>query len=333
MRVLKQVLVFALVAVAMVSGRAAFAAVDKIIVFGDSLSDNGNVYQLTQGYPGNPLLPFPGDTTYVGGRQTNGRVAVEFMSLNMRTPLVDYAQAGATTGTVNVNDDGSLGVPAGALHLAGMKTQVANYLAAPHAADPNALYVLWGGPNDFLSGLANPGAFDPAGAISAALGNLSLEAQSLYLGAGARSFLIPNMPDLGLTPRARFGGLSSLATGVTEAFNTNLNDMLAGLRAGLPGATVFGFDSFSLSQQIFADFSGGNPGATNVSVPCSFLTACATDPAMQSQFFFWDDIHPTTQVDSILGRSMAQAVPEPQTWAALIAGLSLLAWMRRRIHE
>jgi phospholipase/lecithinase/hemolysin len=330
--VLKQVLtVFAAGVLAAIGGGEAFAF-SKIVVFGDSLSDNGNVYQLTQGYPGNPFLPFPGDSTYVGGRQTNGRVAVEFMSLHLNTPLADYAQAGATTGSVNVNDDGSLGVAAGTLGLAGMRTQVTSYLGpTPHPVDSNALYVLWGGPNDFFAGLKNPGAFDPAAAITAALGNLSFETQSLY-GAGARDFLIPNMADLGLTPRARFIGLSTQATGLTMAFNANLNDLLAGLRAGLGGSTIYGFDSFAVSHQIFADLSGGNPDALNVSVPCSSLIACATDPAMQSQFFFWDDIHPTTQVASIFGGSLAQAVPEPETWALLLAGLALVAWMRRRIR-
>ena len=332
MRVLNKVLAAAAACVLVTIAGGEARAFSKIVVFGDSLSDNGNVYRLTQGFSSNPLLPFPDDATYVGGRQTNGRVAVEFMALHMHTPLVDFAQAGATTGTANTNDDGTY-APAGTLKLAGMSTQVANYLPGPHpVVDPNALYVLWGGPNDFLSGLANPIGFDPALAIGTALGNLSSEAQSLY-GAGARSFLIPNMPDLGLTPRASFGGVSAQATALTEAFDANLNNMLVGLRVGLPGSTIFGFDSLALSRQIFAELSGGDPHALNVTVPCSLLTACATDPATQSQFFFWDEIHPTTQVASIFGSNLAQAVPEPETWAALIAGLALLAWMRRRIRN
>jgi len=330
MRVLKQVLAVSAACVAIVAGGEA-RAFSQIVVFGDSLSDNGNTYRLTQGFAANPMLPFPDDATYVGGRQTNGRVAVEFMALHMHTPLADFAQAGATTGTVNVNDDGTYAP--GTLKLAGMSTQVANYLPGPHpVVDPNALYVLWGGPNDFLSGLANPVGFDAGLAIGTALGNLSSEAQSLYM-AGARSFLIPSMPDLGLTPRASFGGVSAQATALTEAFDANLNSMLVGLRGGLPGSTIFGFDSLALSRQIFAELSGGNPHALNVTVPCSLLTACATDPATQSQFFFWDLIHPTTQVASIFGSNLAQAVPEPETWAALIAGLALLTWMRRRVQE
>jgi phospholipase/lecithinase/hemolysin len=73
MRILKQVLVFGFFAAVMLAEGEAFAF-SKIIVFGDVLSDNGNVYRLIQGYAGNQQLPFHGDATYVGGRQTNGRV-------------------------------------------------------------------------------------------------------------------------------------------------------------------------------------------------------------------------------------------------------------------
>ncbi|RPI48318.1 MAG: hypothetical protein EHM59_01560, partial [Betaproteobacteria bacterium] len=239
--------------IALAGGSLAFAvaradAFSEVVAFGDSLSDDGNVYQLTQGYPNNPLLPFPWDQYYVGGRQSNGRVAVEFLSLNLGVPLRNFAQVGATTGTTNVWDDGSLGVPAGTLGLSGILPQVQSYVAQPAASDSNALYVLWGGPNDFLAGFANPGTFDPAAAIAAAVTNLSNEAVALY-GDGARSFLIPNMADLGLAPRLTGAGLSALGSALTMNFNTYLDTALDGLRANLPGATVYGFDSFALSRQ------------------------------------------------------------------------------------
>ena len=197
-----------------------------LVAFGDSLSDDGNVYQLTQGYPNNPLLPFPSDQYYVGGRQSNGPVAVEYLSSALGVPLHNFAQAGATTGTLNVWDDGSLGAPAGTLGLSGMLAQVQSYVAQPGASDPNALYLLWGGPNDFVAGLANPATFDPVATISAAMTNLSNEAGLL----------------------------------------------------------------------------------------------------------FWDDAHPTTQAHSIFSREMAAAVPEPETWALLIAGLGLVGWRRRLLR-
>jgi phospholipase/lecithinase/hemolysin len=312
---------------ALVAGKA--GAFSEVVVFGDSLSDNGNVYRLTQGFPGNALLPFPPDRLYADGRQSNGPVAVEYLSLRLGATLRNFAQAGATTGTGNIWDDGSLGEPPGALGLSGMRTQVQSYVAQPGAADSNALYVLWGGPNDFVSGLANPATFDPLAAIANAVTNLSAEAGELY-GAGARHFLIPNMADLGITPRAVSAGLSAEARDLTMSFNSALDTALGGLRAGLPGAAIHGLDTFALSRQAFAEFSGGNPAAPEVTLPCLAVPACATDTQTQAGFLFWDDLHPTTQVHSILGGEMAAAVPEPETWVLFLAGLALAAWQRRR---
>ncbi|MGH8664548.1 MAG: SGNH/GDSL hydrolase family protein [Burkholderiales bacterium] len=312
---------------ALAAGKA--GAFSELVVFGDSLSDNGNVYRLTQGYSNNPLLPFPPDRLYADGRQSNGPVAVEYLSQRLRAPLRNFAQAGATTGTANIWDDGALGEPPGALGLSGMRSQVQSYVAQAGAADSNALYVLWGGPNDFVAGLANPGTFDPVAAIANAVTNLSNEAGQLYSN-GARHFLIPNMADLGLAPRARSAGLSAPATGLTTSFNSTLDAALSGLRASLAGATIHGLDTFGLSQETFAEFSGGDPGAAEVTLACLSVPACAGDPQTQATFLFWDDLHPTTQIHSILGGEMAAAVPEPETWALFLAGLALAAWQRRR---
>src|SRR5690554_4353816 len=139
----------AMAAAALGLANAHAVAFSEIVVFGDSLSDSGNVHSLTQGYPGNSKLPFPPDSRYVDGRQSNGPVAVEYLQQRLGVPLRNFAQVGATTGLGNIWDDGSLDEPAGALGLSGMHRQVESYLSQPGSADANALYVLWGGPNDF----------------------------------------------------------------------------------------------------------------------------------------------------------------------------------------
>ena len=237
---------------------------------------------------------------------------------------------GATTGATNIWDGGALGEPPGSLGLSGMRAQVQSYVAQPGAVDPKALYVLWGGPNDFVSGLANPGSFNPVAAIASAVTNLADQAEELY-GDGARHFLIPHMADLGITPRATSIGLEALASGLTMSFNDTLDLTLGGLRAGLPGATIHGLDTFRLSREAFAAFSGGDPDAAEVTLPCLSVPACVADPQIQATFLFWDDLHPTTQSHSIMGRAMAAAVPEPESWLLLLAGLALTTWRNRRM--
>ena len=71
----------------------------------------------------------------------------------------------------------------------------------PGPIDPDALFFIWGGPNDLV---INP---DPAVAAAAAA-NIGMMIDTLY-GAGARNFLVPNMADLGLTPGAARLGVAS----------------------------------------------------------------------------------------------------------------------------
>ena len=92
--------------------------------------------------------------------------------------------------------------------------QLATYLGSTGGvADPDALYSVWGGANDLLS-LTDP-ATVPAvigGAVAAEVGIVAALQQ-----AGARYVLVANLPDIGLTPRARAGGAAGMAQGTAIA--------------------------------------------------------------------------------------------------------------------
>ncbi len=171
---------------AALTGVACAGTFSYVAVFGDSLSDNGNLFAAS-GYP-----PAP----YFNGRMTNGPVAVENLASKLSSPLLDYAWIGATTGLGNVADGGTA-TSYGLFGLPGMLTSFASAAPAlPGKAD--ALFVLWGGPNDLLSELSTP-ALIP-GAIANAVSNISSMALALE-AMGATHILVPNIPDLGLTPR------------------------------------------------------------------------------------------------------------------------------------
>src|ERR1051325_6177463 len=67
----------------------------RLIVFGDSLSDNGNLFALS----GNTYPPPP----YYLGRFSNGPVWVEDLAERLGVPLDDFAVGGANTDTTNIN--------------------------------------------------------------------------------------------------------------------------------------------------------------------------------------------------------------------------------------
>lgn len=304
-------------------------AYSSIVAFGDSLSDNGNFAALVGGV-------FPGPAYgYAPGRFSNGPVAVEYLAQSLGVGLTDFAVGGARTGpslnssSDNYADDSgeaaAFGLPANYFNGTGVRAQVGAYLAATHGtADTNALYFVWAGPNDFFlpASMLNPDT------SANALGNLQLSITTLY-DAGARSFLVPNMANLGLTPALLAEGslASGLATYRSVEYNTGLALMIGQLAQNLAGAQFHTADVFGLLNS--ASVNPGKYGLTDVITPCQTLAGCPADPA---GYLFWDDVHITTAGHQLVAGAFAAAlapVPEAQTWAMLLAGLALLGLTRR----
>jgi phospholipase/lecithinase/hemolysin len=282
---------------------AAFSApFTQVIAFGDSLSDNGNTFTASGGVY--PIAP----TTM--GRQSSGPVAVEYLAAALGVDLNDRAWAGATTGQGNTWDGGSVSTRTG---LPGMTSALEDDLQAGLVVDPDALYLVWGGPNDLLA-LSSPA--DAPRVISQAVTNL-VTITAILQGLGAQHVIVPGMPDLSVTPRVRFldtvqPGTAALLQFVSLQFNTSL-------AAALPGGAKY-FDTNSVFLDVY-----NNPGAygfENVSTPCAVVgVVCATP----SDYLFWDDLHPTSEAHQLLGDAFyTAAIPEPSTWLTVFAGLVIV---------
>ena len=92
-----------------------------------------------------------------------------------------------------------------------MQGEVTAYVAAHPAVDPNALYVVFGGANDYLNG----GQTNPAIPVA----NITNEITTLA-GHGARYFLVPNLPDLTYPRKTRPADMLASSTktqGLDEA--------------------------------------------------------------------------------------------------------------------
>ena len=269
-----------------------------VIAYGDSLSDNGNLFAAD----GNTYPPPP----YWHGRMSNGQVTVEYLANSLHSPLYDFAWIGATTGVGNYADGGTQ-TSFGVHGFPGMLPQVAGTLPSLGAIAPSSLFVVWGGPNDFLSN-----GFSMATA-DAAVADLVSIVGSLQ-GAGARHILVPGMPDLGLTPD--YLGNAG-ATALSLYFNHELVTLL-------PHGAVY-FDTFAFMHEVTTD--PGAFGFTNVNTPCFDGTTICSNPG---QYLFWDGFHPTTAADQILAAQFANAIPEPSSLLMLGTGVVGLAGMLKR---
>jgi cholinesterase len=292
-----------LIAVLTLSAVALGGSITSVVVYGDSLSDNGNLYAAT-GLPGSP---------YYMGRRSDGPVAVEYLASALGVPLHDFAWIGATTGVGNYADGGTT-TSFGGHNLPGMLT-VFNNTKGGLGAYTGALFVVWGGPNDLLA----PSPLDPTAQamIARSIGDLLTIVGALQ-SLGATDILVPGMPDIGLTPFLMSQGATAAAqaSAYTDAFN-------AALAASLPTGVNY-FDSASLLRSIVANPSAY--GLTNVTSPCfNGITVCS-DP---NHYLFFDDFHPTTAADAIIAQGFASTVPEPGSLILIAAGLGAIGLWRQ----
>jgi phospholipase/lecithinase/hemolysin len=136
---------------------------------------------------------------------------------------------------------------------------------------------------------------------------------------GGQNFLVPNMPDLGITPDAAGTPAAPALSQLTALFNSNLRSQLELLDAGLPTAKISYFDTAATLATIV-----GNPSAfgfTNVTEQCvQNLLNGRCDPG----WLFWDGVHPTTFTHSFLASQFRAAVPEPGALALVVVALAML---------
>lgn len=261
---------------------SADASAQRVVVFGDSLSDSGNVNAITGGAaPGSPL-----------GRFSNG---YNWADLAFGTnPQLGFGLGGALTGAVNGYDNYAVG---GALTGSGNITPIGIGVAQEIAAFGGAggtfasrdLVTLWGGANNGFAALQSSGG-NPnviiSGAGTAATAQVA-NVQSL-IGLGARTILVFNIPDLGATPSVSSQGAAAVQGGnlFTTVYNGALANGLSQVAAGASGVNIIQGDIAAAFRVILA-----NPAAfgfSNVTTPCGFNGGAACNGVL-----FGDDVHPT----------------------------------------
>ncbi|NJL41443.1 MAG: SGNH/GDSL hydrolase family protein [Leptolyngbyaceae cyanobacterium SM1_4_3] len=278
------------------------ATFSQVFVFGDSLSDTGNVYRRTlRLYPRSP---------YFRGRFSNGPVWAEYVTQQLeveRDRNNNFAYGGTTSGEGDT-------VPIPLLEFPGLQKQVRNFVDDNPTADPNALYLVWSGANDYLGGNVT----DPRVPSS----NLS-KAVTTLAQAGARTIMVGNLPDLGRLPSTRQAAESAELDRLSRQHNVYLGRFLRRLDRTLDPQV----NLLTLNVDRLFDQARANPaklGFTNVTSSCLAVPSCRSTPSLQNQFLFWDDIHPTTAghrqiaklAMNLLAEPSREMQPQPRTAVA-----------------
>jgi len=291
------------------------APISQLVVFGDSLSDNGNVaIALGGALPGNyaPNAFTDGPATVPA---TGAPLGLWIDQLALRLGVVDphpflaggtdYAVGSALTGH---NPAFSLQPSPSAVPYT--SDQVALYLSG-HVPSSNALYAFWAGAEDVFA------AVDP----TAAANNVGTNIQTLA-AAGATNFLWLNLPPLGDTPDAMASGQAAALNAASLAYDTQWAADIASLSN--VGINVTGVNINQLFIQIASD--PALFGFTDVSHPAwcgpGGLPACAANNP--NQFLFWDGRHPTTAADAdiaALAYADVVATPEPDSLSLCLLGM------------
>jgi phospholipase/lecithinase/hemolysin len=299
--------------------KASAASFSNLYVFGDSLSDQGNVFNAT----GGAVPPSP---PYFDGRFSNGPLWVDYLAQDLGldvnpfvgsadpTEGINFAFAGATTGgenTISLTFPQLPGLP-------GLQQQIDFFTNFVPVVDPNALYIVWAGANDYIP---TDGTFVPFEDPDTTIANISQAVTSLA-NVGAQNIMVVNLPDLGQTPVSLNTQESDELSALVDAHNAALEELSESFD---PALNVIFFDVSEAIDQIFA--APQEFGFTNVTTPCLLVQSCLANPDEQNQYLFWDDRHPTTAAHEYVGDLALAAlnaedpagVPEPTSAISLLA--------------
>ena len=287
----------------------------RTVFIGDSLTDAGYFRPL--------LVQQAGPSAAILGRFTTnpGLVWAEWLAEY-------YGTNASANGNGQVGDNYAVGGAMVATDRNGppfgltpsLRTQTTNYLAANGGrADPDALYSVWGGANDLFSIAANPAQAQQiiGAAVTAQVGIVGT-----LQGAGARYVLVPNIPDLGITPSFRAQGATAAAQGTAIATAYN-NALYGGLSSS--GLRVIPVDTFTFLREVvanpgqygFANVTGTacQPQITAQSITCNpgtYVTANAPD-----SYLFADGVHPSSSAHKIIAGLAIAMIEGPRQIAVL----------------
>jgi len=267
--------------------------INKVVTFGDSISDTGNLYNASQWL-------FPNDSSWFLGHFSNGLVWNEYVSLNKDLPNYNWAVAGAAGENQYVV-------------LTGLTGQVDSYLEymqlAKNYDTKDTLVTLEIGLNDFVN-------YDRSVAeVSADF----TESVDKLVANGIENMVILALVDASIAPQFKYaeaGKADEVKAKIVE-YNAYVEEEVTQYQA--QGLNFVLYDTFSLFEDVVA--SPSNYGLRNTTDSCLDINQSSSGDYLKSHdlrsdceaygsdtYMFWGVTHPTTQTHKIIADEVIENV-------------------------
>ncbi|MCM0148114.1 SGNH/GDSL hydrolase family protein [Photobacterium galatheae] len=263
--------------------------INKVVAFGDSLSDTGNLFNASQ-------WVFPNRNSWFLGHFSNGFVWTEYLSESLNLPLYNWAVGGAAGSNQYVA-------------LTGVTEQVTSYLEymklAQNYNPTNTLFTLEFGLNDFMN-------YDRT--VADAKADYS-EAMQRLTASGANNILLMTLPDATRAPQFKYATQAEIDKVQAKilAFNAFIKTEAKAYQD--KGVNVVLFDTYSLFEKITTEpqaygFANAKDACLDINrnsaadylYSHSFTAECATHGS--DKYVFWGVTHPTTATHQFIANAM-----------------------------
>ncbi len=297
--------IWIVVSVSHVTVAQAQADFDRLVVFGDSLSDTGNLASVTANFP------FP----FFENRISDGPVLVDYLAAQLglqarasqESAGNNFAVAGGNIVGVDRED---------------LSSQISSFLARTNSDDQTnsaSLYFVMMGGNDLrdIRSLNSP--ITAQARIDAVLDQLELQLTRLY-DAGARTFLVANVANIGRIPETlarqnQDPDIAARAEAYVRLFNRGLVLRLDEFKRK-SGVSLNLFDLFAELETLIENADA--LGFTQTEVGCFRLDGFRFESdclfgARFDRFVFFDSIHPTGKANRLASAGLIDRIPQPNT--------------------
>jgi phospholipase/lecithinase/hemolysin len=239
--IISAVVLFFVALIPFVASASEPATYNKVVVFGDSLSDNGNLYRTDLGL-------MPKSPPYYQGRFSNGPtwadIAEKYLTDKYNVTTANYAVGGET---VNLHNPIQ-----GFLPYTFTNSLDSYYLHTVFTDRTHTLFIIWLGANDYLNG-----AKDPEEATTAVANTIQTNINSL-IAAGAKNFLVLNLPDLAVTPFAATSPDPKVLHTLTMLHNVKLQAVVDATQAQHKDVIIRSLDVYGLYEDLAKNLDAYN---------------------------------------------------------------------------